>query len=176
MVFCFPVFQGSLAEADKITLEVAKLIKDDFLQQNGYSSYDRYCPFYKTVGMLSNIVAFYDAARHSVEATSQSDNKITWAVIKENMGQIIYQLSSMKFKVSLTYGNGLFYFDYSFYRFFRFILFSFYFFSLERLLLTSITIFARHNGSYVIMDFLSNARNNEMDSFKVINSCSLLSS
>ncbi|KAK2573626.1 V-type proton ATPase catalytic subunit A [Acropora cervicornis] len=89
---------GSLAEADKITLEVAKLIKDDFLQQNGYSPYDRYCPFYKTVGMLANIVAFYDMARHSVETTAQSDNKITWAVIKENMGQIIYQLSSMKFK------------------------------------------------------------------------------
>ena len=98
-------FQGSLAESDKITLEVAKLIKDDFLQQNGYSSYDRYCPFYKTVGMLSNIVAFYDMARHAVEATAQSDNKITWAVIKENMGQIIYQLSSMKFKVSLILEN-----------------------------------------------------------------------
>ena len=95
--------QGSLAEADKITLEVAKLIKDDFLQQNGYSPYDRYCPFYKTVGMLSNIVAFYDMARHAVETTAQSDNKITWAVIKENMGQIIYQLSSMKFKVSRGY-------------------------------------------------------------------------
>ena len=51
--------------------------------------------------MLSNIVAFYDLARHAVETTAQSDNKITWAVIKENMGQIIYQLSSMKFKVSL---------------------------------------------------------------------------
>ena len=82
-------------------MEVAKLIKDDFLQQNGYSSYDRYCPFYKTVGMLYNIVAFYDMARHAVETTAQSDNKITWAVIKENMGQILYQLSSMKFKVSL---------------------------------------------------------------------------
>lgn len=33
--------QGSLAESDKITLEVAKLIKDDFLQQNGYTPYDR---------------------------------------------------------------------------------------------------------------------------------------
>jgi V-type H+-transporting ATPase subunit A len=30
------VGKGSLAESDKITLEVAKLIKDDFLQQNGY--------------------------------------------------------------------------------------------------------------------------------------------
>ena len=69
--------QGSLAESDKITLEVAKLIKDDFLQQNGYTPYDRYCPFYKTVGMLSNIVAFYNLARQAVEHTAQSDNKIT---------------------------------------------------------------------------------------------------
>lgn len=34
-------WQASLAETDKITLEVAKLIKDDFLQQNGYTPYDR---------------------------------------------------------------------------------------------------------------------------------------
>merc|ERR1719322_1212610 len=59
------VGKTSLGEADKITLEVAKLLKDDFLQQNGYSPYDKYCPFYKTVGMLRNIVAFYDLARHS---------------------------------------------------------------------------------------------------------------
>jgi V-type H+-transporting ATPase subunit A len=92
------VGKASLAETDKITLEVAKLLKDDFLQQNGYSSYDRYCPFYKTVGMLRNIVAFYDLARHSVESTAQSDNKITWNVIRESMSQIMYQLASMKFK------------------------------------------------------------------------------
>jgi len=94
--------QSSLAEADKITLEVAKLLKDDFLQQNGYTPYDRFCPFYKTVGMLSNICLFYDQARHAVETTAQSDNKITWAVIKENMGNLIYSLSSMKFKVCLN--------------------------------------------------------------------------
>lgn len=35
------VGKASLAETDKITLEVAKLLKDDFLQQNGYSSYDK---------------------------------------------------------------------------------------------------------------------------------------
>ena len=35
------VGKGSLAEADKITLEVARLVKDDFLQQNGYTPYDR---------------------------------------------------------------------------------------------------------------------------------------
>ncbi|XP_065930638.1 V-type proton ATPase catalytic subunit A isoform X1 [Magallana gigas] len=92
------VGKGSLAEADKITLEVAKLIKDDFLQQNGYTPYDRFCPFYKTVGMLKNIIAFYDMARHSVESTAQSENKITWAIIRDQMNDIIYKLSSMKFK------------------------------------------------------------------------------
>ncbi|GBP76265.1 V-type proton ATPase catalytic subunit A [Eumeta japonica] len=92
------VGKASLAETDKITLEVAKLLKDDFLQQNSYSSYDRFCPFYKTVGMLKNIIAFYDMSRHAVESTAQSDNKVTWNVIRDAMGNILYQLSSMKFK------------------------------------------------------------------------------
>merc|ERR1711874_500188 len=100
------VGKASLAETDKITLEVAKLLKDDFLQQNGYSPYDKYCPFYKTVGMLRNTVAFYDLARHSVESTSQSENKITWNVIREAMGNILYQLSSMKFKDPVKDGEA----------------------------------------------------------------------
>ena len=54
--------------------------------------------------MLTNICAFYDAARHSVETTAHSDNKITWGIIKEQMGDnIIYQLSSMKFKVIIIH-------------------------------------------------------------------------
>uniref|UniRef100_A0A8B9H0D8 H(+)-transporting two-sector ATPase n=1 Tax=Astyanax mexicanus TaxID=7994 RepID=A0A8B9H0D8_ASTMX len=96
------VGKASLAETDKITLEVAKLIKDDFLQQNGYTPYDRFCPFYKTVGILSNMIAFYDMARHAVETTAQSDNKITWAMIREHMGEILYRISSMKFKVHIV--------------------------------------------------------------------------
>jgi len=48
--------------------------------------------------MLRNIVAFYDLSRHAVETTAQSDNKITWNVIREAMGQIMYDLASMKFK------------------------------------------------------------------------------
>ncbi|CAB4061140.1 ATPeV1A [Lepeophtheirus salmonis] len=74
------VGKASLAETDKITLEVAKLLKDDFLQQKW------------------NIVAFYDLARHAVEFTALSENKITWGIIREAMGNILYQLSSMKFK------------------------------------------------------------------------------
>ncbi|KAK9511830.1 hypothetical protein O3M35_000416 [Rhynocoris fuscipes] len=100
------VGKASLAESDKITLEIAKLLKDDFLQQNSYSPYDRFCPFYKTVGMLKNMIALYDAARHAVESTAQSETKITWAVIRESMGNILYQLSSMKFKDPVKDGEA----------------------------------------------------------------------
>jgi V-type H+-transporting ATPase subunit A len=100
------VGKASLAETDKITLEVAKLLKDDFLQQNGYTPYDRFCPFYKTVGMLRNMIGFYDMARHAVETTAQSDNKITWNTIRESMSQILYQLAAMKFKDPVKDGEA----------------------------------------------------------------------
>jgi V-type H+-transporting ATPase subunit A len=91
------VGKDSLAEGDKITLEVARLIKDDFLQQNGFSSYDKYCPFWKTVWMLRNIVLFYNKAKKAVESTSE-EKKITYLTIKNTMGEILYALTSMKFQ------------------------------------------------------------------------------
>jgi len=59
----------------------------------------RYCPFYKTVGMMKNMMMFYDLARHAVETTAQSEHKVTWAIIRERLGDVMYKLSSMKFKV-----------------------------------------------------------------------------
>lgn len=44
-------------------MQVARLLRDDFLQQNGFSSYDAYCPFYKTVWMLRNFATYYDLAQ-----------------------------------------------------------------------------------------------------------------
>jgi len=90
------VGKDSLAESDKITLEVARIIRDDFLQQNGFTKYDRFCPFYKTVGMLRNFMLFFDLAQKAVEKTG--DNKITWNHIKQSMGDTIYKLTAMKFQ------------------------------------------------------------------------------
>ena len=61
--------------------------------------YFRYCPFYKTVGMMKNMILFYDLSRHAVESTAQSDHKVTWSIIRERLGDTMYKLSSMKFKV-----------------------------------------------------------------------------
>ncbi|XP_063688679.1 V-type proton ATPase catalytic subunit A-like [Bolinopsis microptera] len=91
------VGKSSLGETDKICLEIAKLIKDDFLQQNGFTDYDRVCPFYKTVGMMSNMILFHDLAMHAVESTAHSENKITWNMIHDRMRGIMYELTKMKF-------------------------------------------------------------------------------
>lgn len=100
------VGKTSLAETDKITLEVARLLRDDFLQQNGYTPYDKFCPFYKTVGMLKNMMTFYDLAYNVVTSTAQSENRITWSVIREAMDSIMYQLSSMKFVDPVKMGEA----------------------------------------------------------------------
>jgi V-type H+-transporting ATPase subunit A len=79
------VGKDSLAEVDKIVLETARLIKDDFLQQNSFTSYDKYCPFYKSVEMMKNMVAFHRLATQAVERTAAGNadgQKITFNLIK----------------------------------------------------------------------------------------------
>lgn len=90
-----------MAESDKITLEIAKIIKDDFLQQNGFSPYDKFCPFYKTVWMMRNLVTFYNLGQKAVESGDDS-KKVTWLTIKNAMGELIYKLSCMKFQVIIS--------------------------------------------------------------------------
>lgn len=89
------VGKSALAESDKITLDIAKVLKEDFLQQNGYSTYDRFCPLYKTIGMLRNIILFYESSLHAVEASSGA---ITWAKIREVTGDMMYRITSQKFE------------------------------------------------------------------------------
>ena len=95
------VGKDALAEGDKITLEVARLIKDDFLQQNSFTKYDKYCPFYKTTDMLRNMIAYAEAANGAVERTAAGGTdgqKITFNVIKNRLGDLIHKLSSQKFE------------------------------------------------------------------------------
>ena len=93
------VGKDSLAESDKITLETAKFLKEDFLQQNSFTAYDKYCPFYKSAAMLRNILAFHRAANAAVERTAGGEGaKITFNVIKARMGDLMYRVASQKFE------------------------------------------------------------------------------
>merc|ERR1712146_278505 len=92
------VGKDSLSEDQKVTLEVAKIIREDFLQQNGFSEYDFRCPIAKTIGMMKVICGFHDCAQ-KVIAESSGEHKITWNTINTNMKGLIKKVTDMKFEL-----------------------------------------------------------------------------
>jgi len=71
------VGKDSLSEDQKLSLEVARIIREDFLQQNAFSEYDYMCPLEKTIGMMRAIVTYYEGARKAI-VESSSETKINW--------------------------------------------------------------------------------------------------
>ena len=52
----------ALPESEKIILEVARMLREDFLQQFAFDAVDAYCPPKKGYWLLKTIMAFHDAA------------------------------------------------------------------------------------------------------------------
>merc|ERR1719240_162315 len=90
------VGKDSLSEDQKCTLEVAKVVREDFLQQNGFVDYDFKCPLGKTIGMMRCIVTYHETAQ-KVMAETSGDNKITWAMIYAELKAIHVKVTEMKF-------------------------------------------------------------------------------
>ncbi|KAJ8628857.1 hypothetical protein MRB53_022180 [Persea americana] len=87
------VGKDALAETDKIILETAKLLREDYLAQNAFTPYDKFCPFYKSVWMMRNIIHFNSLANQLVEKGAGSDGqKMTYNIIKQRLGDLFYRL------------------------------------------------------------------------------------
>jgi V-type H+-transporting ATPase subunit A len=92
------VGKDSLGEDQKATLEVAKIIKDEFLQQNAFSEYDYNCPLPKTIGMMKCIVAYYENCKKVLAESQKTEKKISMALIEEAFAtSIIRDVKEMKF-------------------------------------------------------------------------------
>jgi V-type H+-transporting ATPase subunit A len=92
------VGKDSLSEDQKLTVEVAKLLKEDFLQQNGFSAHDRFCPRIKTYWMLKNFVTFYDLGLKAI-ANSDAEHRVTYSLIRSTLEKDYVALTQMKFVV-----------------------------------------------------------------------------
>merc|ERR1719498_1665348 len=92
------VGKDSLSEDQKCTLEVAKIIREDFLQQNGFVDYDFKCPLAKTIGMMRCIVTYHESAQKCMAETS-GDNKITWGQIYSELKAVHVKVTEMKFVI-----------------------------------------------------------------------------
>lgn len=85
------VGKSALSDSDKITLDVANLIKEDFLQQNGYSSYDAFCPIWKTYDLMRAFVGYNDEAQKAIANGAQ------WSKLAEATADVKHAVSSSKF-------------------------------------------------------------------------------
>ena len=57
----------ALPDDEQLTLEVARMIREYFLQQNAYHEVDTYCPLQKQHDMLAAIMVYDDLARKALE-------------------------------------------------------------------------------------------------------------
>ncbi|MBQ3404323.1 MAG: V-type ATP synthase subunit A [Oscillospiraceae bacterium] len=60
------VGMDSLSAGDRLTLETAKMIREDFLQQNAFVDYDQYFPFDMQCSLLQLILRFDELARVAI--------------------------------------------------------------------------------------------------------------
>jgi len=90
------VGKDSLSEDQKCTLETARIIREDFLQQNGFSEYDFMCTLPKTIGMMKVIGHFHDCAMKAI--TETGDRKIVWSTISTELKDTIVKVTEMKFE------------------------------------------------------------------------------
>merc|ERR1712056_144427 len=85
-------------DLQEIVQLVAKIIREDFLQQNGFTDYDFMCPLAKTIGMMKVIVGFHEAAQKAM-AEFSGDQKIGWNTINNHMKDMIKKITDMKFEL-----------------------------------------------------------------------------
>merc|ERR1712150_111512 len=78
------VGRDSLTEDQKVVLEVARIVKEEFLQQDAFSDWDYTCPLHKNIGMMKTICTFFDAATKAC-LESDKESKVTWALIENPM-------------------------------------------------------------------------------------------
>ena len=90
------VGKDSLSEDQKLILEIAKIIKNDFLQQNSFTEYDFTCPLRKTAGMMKCIVAYYNCALKALKEGTSENKKSLDQIIKKTKEEYV-DLTKMKF-------------------------------------------------------------------------------
>lgn len=81
------VGSDALPEAEQVTIEVARMIREVFLQQNAYDPVDTFCDMTKQYDMMKAIRMFSDLA-YSAQVAGVSPNQINSVKSKNELPQI----------------------------------------------------------------------------------------
>jgi len=79
----------ALSEQEKLTMEIAKSIKEDFLHQNAFDDVDTYTSPLKQFFMLNNILVFYEKSADIVHKNI-TVSELVKLPIREKIGRVKY--------------------------------------------------------------------------------------
>lgn len=79
----------ALQQKDQLTLLVARMLREDYLQQNAFHEVDTYCSLKKQYLMLRNILHFYEKAKQAV------DKGVTVKVLRSL--RVVEMIAGMKY-------------------------------------------------------------------------------
>ncbi|MDA1196348.1 MAG: V-type ATP synthase subunit A [Nanoarchaeota archaeon] len=77
----------ALPDNERVILEVTKMLREDFLQQNAFLEEDAYCPIEKQYLMLKFILEFYDRAQEALKKGVKTE-AIAGLAIKERIARM----------------------------------------------------------------------------------------
>jgi V/A-type H+-transporting ATPase subunit A len=79
----------ALQDAERLVIEVGRIIREDFLQQNAYHEIDAYCSMGKAYGIMKMILTLYKEAEAAIRRGVNIDEILALPVI-ERIGRARY--------------------------------------------------------------------------------------
>ncbi len=72
----------ALQDQERLVIEAGRILRQDFLQQNGFDPVDASCSLEKAYGMLQMMLKFYDVARAALEQGATVDEILAQPVVE----------------------------------------------------------------------------------------------
>jgi len=73
----------ALQDHERLIIEVGRILREDFLQQNGFDEIDAYCSMKKSFGMMRMVMALYQAAETALKEEVSIDDIIQNPVVQK---------------------------------------------------------------------------------------------
>jgi len=84
------VGSDALPEDQQLTLEIARMIREYFLQQNAYHEVDTYCPMEKQFKLMKAIMSWGDKAQNALEGGAEVED-IMKSKTKDDLAKVKYE-------------------------------------------------------------------------------------
>jgi len=73
----------ALQDQERLVIEVGRILRQDFLQQNGFDPVDASCSMSKAYGMLQGMMKFYDVAKSALDEGATVDDILKNPVVEK---------------------------------------------------------------------------------------------